>query len=467
MNRHVAIDLGASGGRVALGTIADGKVQVEVLHRFANGGTWLPSGLYWDVIGLWREILYGLKLAGEKGKIDSVGVNSWGVDYALLDENDLLLDGLHHYRDARTDGVMEDVFAKVPRSRIYERTGIQFMSLNTIFQLVAHNRHAPGLLDHAKCLLMVPDLFHFWLCGRKASELTIASTSQLFDPRGRRWDAELMGECGIPRSLFAEIVEPGTVLGEMRPEIAAQIGLLGAKVIAPAAHDTASAVAAVPAEDSDDWAYISSGTWALAGVEADAPQISERTLQLNLTNEAGVRGTTRLLKNIVGLWILQECRRSWGDPDYADLYSEAERATCSSTIDPDDPRFVQPSDQMPAHVQAFCRESGQAVPSTRGEITRCVLESLARKSAEVLDQLESVTGKAIRQVHIVGGGSQIGFLNQLVANASRRTVIAGPTDATLIGNLLIQAESFGSIAKGSIREVVRQSERPMVFEPRE
>lgn len=470
MNRHVAIDLGASGGRVALGSIEDGRIEIEVLHRFPNGGTWLPSGLYWDVIGLWREILYGLKLAGEKGQIASVGVNSWGVDYALLDENDLLIDQPHHYRDARTDGVMEALFKSVPRDRIYERTGIQFMSLNTIFQLIAHEKQAPGILGKTRSLLLMPDLIHFWLCGRRASELTIASTSQLFDPRGRRWDDELIRECGLPRGIFQEIVEPGTVLGEIRPEIADQIGLSGAQIIAPAAHDTASAVAAVPAEDGEDWAYISSGTWALAGVETPAPVISAKTLELNLTNEAGVRGTTRLLKNITGLWILQECRRVWGDPPYADLYAEAGAAERGrdghATIDPDDARFTQICDRMPQRVQEFCAETGQPVPQTRGEITRCVLDSLASRSAEVLDQLEGVIGTPIRTVHIVGGGSQIDLLNRLVANASRRVVIAGPVDATLTGNLLIQAESFGSIPKGSIREVVRRSETPRTFEPK-
>ncbi len=471
MNRHVAVDLGASGGRVALGVIEDGRLEVEVLHRFANGGTWLPTGLYWDVIGLWRDILYGLKLAGDRGKVDSVGVNSWGVDYALLDENSLLIDQPHHYRDARTDGVMESLFERVSRATIYERTGIQFMSLNTIFQLVAHERHAPGVLGRAKRLLMMPDLFHYWLSGRQASELTIASTSQLFDPHSRQWDFELMQDCGIPGGLFAEIVEPGTTLGEVEPAIAAQIGLLGTKVIVPAGHDTASAVAAVPATDGDDWAYISSGTWSLAGVETDQPYISETTLGLNLTNEAGVRGTTRLLKNITGLWILQECRRAWGDPDYADLYSEAALGGNSSTsespslIDPDDQRFLQPCDKMPDRVQAYCRETGQPVPQTRGEIARCILDSLAKRCVDVLDQLASVTGKPIRRVHIVGGGSQIDLLNQLVADASGRTVFAGPTDSTLTGNLLIQAEAFGSIPRGSIREVVRKSERPRVFQP--
>jgi rhamnulokinase len=459
MTRHVAIDLGASGGRVALGTIEGGRLHVEVLHRFPNAGTQLATGLYWDLIGIWREILHGLKLAGERGRIDSVGVNSWGVDYVLLDQADLLMDGMRHYRDPRTDGVMEDLFQTLPRERIYDRTGIQFMSLNTIFQLVAHEKQSPGILQRAKTLLMVPDLFHFWLCGRKATELTIASTSQLFNPRTRDWDRDLMKDCSIPTHPFCDVVEPGTILGEVRPEI----GLPGAKVIAPAAHDTASAVAAVPAE-GDDWAYISSGTWALAGVEVPAPEITQQTLKLNLTNEAGTRGTTRLLKNIVGLWILQECRRAWGEVDYVDLYREAESSSIPSLIDPDNRVFLQPNDDMPELVRTYCELHGKPVPSTRGDITRCVLQSIAEKTKEVLGQLERVSGRTIVNVHIVGGGSQIALLNQLIADAAKRKVIAGPVDATLIGNLLVQAESFGSIQRGSIRQVVRASEQQTVFE---
>jgi rhamnulokinase len=445
---------------VALGTIDGGKLQVKVLHRFPNSGTQLPTGLYWDVVGIWREILHGLKLAGERGLVDSVGVNSWGVDYVLLDEADLLMDGMRHYRDPRTDGAMEDLFKTVPRDHIYDRTGIQFMSLNTIFQVVAHEKQSPGILQRAQALLMVPDLFHFWLCGRKATELTIASTSQLFNPRTRDWDRDLMRDCGIPTHPFCEIVEPGTVLGEVK----AEIGLPGAKVIAPAAHDTASAVAAVPAEGTD-WAYISSGTWALAGVEVPAPEITQQTLKLNLTHEAGTQGTTRLLKNIVGLWILQECRRAWGDVDYAQLYAEAQGSSVSSIIDTDDARFLQVCDQMPERVRAYCADSGQTIPQTRGDITLCVLKSIAHRSSEVMDQLEAVTAREIRTIHIVGGGSQITLLNQLIADAAKRKVIAGPVDATLIGNLLVQAEACGSIEPGSIRQVVRASEQQTLFEP--
>lgn len=459
-SRHVAIDLGASGGRVALGIVDKGKLQVEVLHRFPNGGAWFPSGLYWDHVALWREIQHGLKLASERGSIDTVGANSWGVDYALLDENGLLIDGIHHYRDPRTDHAMEKVFARVPREEVYARTGIQFMSLNTIFQLAAHEERAPGILSQAHRLLFVPDLIHFWLCGSVVSERTIASTSQLYNPRTKSWDRELMESCGIPTHLFGEIVDPGTELGSVRPEL----GLGKAKVIAPAAHDTASAVAAVPAE-GENWAYLSSGTWALAGIESEHPVINDQTLELNFTNEAGVNGTIRLLKNITGLWILQECRRAWGDPDYDTLYREAEQSPCSSKIDPDHPCFQQPSDDMPGRIQAFCSDAGLQPPQTRGEVVRCILESLAHRTAEVLDQLSSLTRMPIETLHIVGGGSQIRLLNQLMATRADRRVVTGPVDATLTGNLLIQAESFGSIEPGSLRAVVRASEQLEVFSP--
>ncbi|GBF06179.1 rhamnulokinase, rhaB [Deinococcus aerius] len=463
--RHVAIDLGASGGRVALGTIQDGRLAVEVLHRFPNGGVLVRGGLYWDVLGLWREILHGLRLAAGHGPIHSVGVDSWAVDYALLDEHDLLLDGVHHYRDRRTDGVMEAVTARVGREVIYGATGIQFLPFNTAYQLVAHERQAPGILRRARRLLMVPDLLHFWLSGRQAGEVTNASTTQLYDPRRGEWAAPLLEALGIPAGLLPTVVPPGTVLGEVTPEVAHETGLAGTRVIAPATHDTASAVAAVPAS-GEGWAYLSSGTWSLVGVETPRPVLSPTALRYNLTNEAGVNGTTRLLKNVMGLWTMQECRRAWGNPDFATLYGDAERVLEGGPlIDPDDPRFLPPGLDMPQRIQAYCAETGQAIPQTPAEITRCVLESLAHRCAEVLDELEEVTGGRVLTLHVVGGGAQIGFLNGLLADISGRTVIAGPVEATLLGNLLVQAEASGSIPGGGLREVVRASEVLTHFVP--
>jgi rhamnulokinase len=464
--RHVAVDLGASGGRVALGTIRDGRLDVEILHRFPNGGVPIQGGLYWDHIGLWREILRGLKLAGERGSVVSVGVNSWGVDYALLDEYDLVIDGVRHYRDARTDGAMERLFNKIPSDRLYAATGIQFMQLNTIFQLFAQMERTPGHLARATSALMFPDLLHFWLSGKKVAEISIASTSQMVDPLKRVWSEEIMEELGLRADLFPPTVEPGTILGPVADEIAEQTGLHGASVIVPAAHDTGSAVAAVPAAGTDGWAYISSGTWSLVGVESPHPVINAQTTAQNLTNEAGIKGTTRLLKNVMGLWILQECRRAWGNHDYPELYAEAEALPSGGpTIDPDDLRFLHPSDDMPGLVRGWCRENGLRIPDSRGEITRCVLDSLAHRSAQILDGLQQVTGQRIHTVHIVGGGSQIEFLNQLIADSSGRTVVAGPVEATLIGNLLIQAEAAGSIDPGSIRNTVRESVELKRYEP--
>ncbi|WP_034388934.1 rhamnulokinase family protein [Deinococcus sp. YIM 77859] len=463
--RHVAIDLGASSGRVALGTVRDGKLVVEVLHRFSNGGVPVQGGLYWDVLGLWREILHGLRLAAGHGPIDSVGVDSWAVDYALLDEHDLLLDGVHHYRDPRTNGVMEALVAAVGRETIYDTTGIQFLPFNTAYQLAAHERQAPGLLGRARRLLLLPDLLHFWLSGRSVTERTNASTTQLYDPRRDEWAWPLLRAFALPAGLFPEIVPAGTVLGEIKPEIARETGLEATRVIAPATHDTASAVAAVPAR-GEGWAYVSSGTWFLVGVETPRPIMTPEALRHNLTNEAGVDGTTRLLKNVMGLWIVQECRRAWGNVDYAELYAEAEAAPPGGPlIDPDDPRFLPPGPDMPGRVQRFCEETGQAVPGTRAQIVRCILESLALRTAQVLAQLEAVTGRVIHTVHVVGGGSQVHFLNGLIAEACNRRVIAGPVEATLIGNLLVQAEACGSIPTGHRRTIVLASEPLHTFEP--
>ncbi|MFC4640339.1 rhamnulokinase [Deinococcus hohokamensis] len=466
VSRHVAIDLGASSGRVALGTVQAGKLTVEVLHRFPNGGVPVQGGLYWDVLGLWREVLHGLRLAAGHGPIDSVGVDSWAVDYALLDEHDQLIGGVHHYRDTRTDGVMEDLLTRMPREAVYDATGIQFLPFNTAYQLVAHERQAPGVLGRAAHLLMVPDLLHFWLSGRQVTEQTNASTTQLYDPRTGQWAGPVLDAFQVPAGLLPDIVPPGTDLGEVTSAITHETGLAGTRVVAPATHDTASAVAAVPAR-GEGWAYLSSGTWSLVGVETSHPVITPEALRHNLTNEAGVGSTTRLLKNIMGLWIIQECRRAWGNPEFAQLYANAELAPSGGPlIDPDDARFLPPGLDMPQRVQAYCEETGQATPQSPAEITRCILESLAVRTSEVLSALENVTRQTISTVHIVGGGSQVRFLNQLIADLSGRVVVAGPVEATLIGNLLVQAEACGQIPEGSLRDIVLTSEALDTFEPR-
>ncbi|HUZ63282.1 MAG TPA: rhamnulokinase family protein [Acetobacteraceae bacterium] len=454
---HVAIDLGASGGRVAIGRVTDGRLQMELLHRFPNGGVPLGENLYWDVLGLWREVLTGLRLAAAQGPVASIGVTTWGLDYALLDRSGRLADFAYHYRDRRTEGMMEAAFARMPRAAIYGRTGVQFLPMNTLWQLLAHHRQAPGRFDSAATLLMMPDLFHFWLCGVAAVERTNASTTQFFDPRTGGWARDLFATFDLPPHLLPPIVQPGTVLGPLSQAVARETGIVGAVVIAPATHDTASAVAAVPASSASPWAYVSSGTWSLVGVEAPAPVMSDAALAANLTNEAGVRGTTRLLKNMGGLWLLQECRRAWNEPDFASLYAAAETIAPAGLVDPDDAAFVPQGADMPARIQAFCRDTGQAVPQSPPEIARCIFESLALKTAVILDEIAAVIGQQAETVHVVGGGSQIGLLNRLLAGATGRPVVAGPVEATAMGNLLVQAEAMGRIAHGTLRDVVRAS----------
>ncbi|MFC5847212.1 rhamnulokinase [Deinococcus petrolearius] len=459
VSRHLAIDLGASSGRVALGTLEGGRLSVEILHRFPNGGVPVRGGLYWDVLGLWREVLHGLRLAATRGGVASVGVNSWAVDYGLLDGRGELLGAVNHYRSPRLNGVMERVQGELGAGHIYEATGIQFLPFNTLYQLAAE---PPERLAQARTLLMVPDLLHFWLCGARVTERTNASSTQFFDPRSGEWATGLLESLGVSPLLLPRIVEPGTVLGTLSPEVERETGLRGVRVVAPATHDTASAVAAVPAQEEDGWAYVSSGTWSLVGLETPAPVITAAARAANLTNEAGVGGTTRLLKNVMGLWIVQQCNAAWG-LDFGELYAGAAAVPPGPLIDPDDARFAPMGHDMPTRVQAYCRETGQAVPQTPAEITRCILDSLALRTAEVLETLQDVSGQAVGTVHVVGGGSQIAPLNQLIADASGRPVVAGPVEATLIGNLLVQSGALDR--PGELRAVVRASNDLQTFTP--
>ena len=433
---------------MALGTVEEGRLTVEILHRWSHGGVPVQGNLYWNILGIWEQILHGLTLAPKD--VESVGVNSWGVDYGLIDEHGNLLDGVHHYRSNRTQGVMEEMVLRIRPELIYNETGVQFMGINTVYQLVAHHRALPAC-STAKRLLFVPDLIHYWLSGRMANERTIVSTSQLYDPRHDEWAYPMLESIPItlPMDLSSPLADAGTVLGPLSVDVATETGLKGTKVVLPASHDTASAVAAVPAEAGDDWAYVSSGTWSLVGIETPEPVITKAALEANLTNEAGYGGTTRLLKNVMGLWMLQECRRAWGDVSFDELYREAEAIEGGPTFDPDDARFLPPGLDMPERVKAVC-----AVES-RAQITRAIFDSLAEKTNEVLNALERVSGRTITTVHIVGGGSQIDFLNRLIAQRTGRKVVAGPVEATLMGNLLVQAEAMGSIPRDSIRDVVR------------
>ncbi len=458
----LAFDLGAESGRAVLGLFDGGRLQLEVIHRFPNGPVRVLDALHWDVLRLYEDMLNGLrKAASQPGGIDCLGVNTWGVNFALLGRGGTLLGNPRHYRDPMTEGAMEASFARVSRAEIFRRTGLQFLRFNTLFQLVALGRDGSPLLDAAETLLFMPDLFHYFFTGVRVNEFTDASTSQMLDPYTKKWAYELVEAMGLPTQILGSIAPPGTMLGPLRPSIASETGINPAAVVLPASHDTASAVAAVPASGTS-WAYLSSGTWSLLGVEISRPVIDDRALRYNFTNEGGVGGTVRLLKNIMGLWLIQECRRAWQregkDFSYEELARQAEASPpWSAVIDPDAPAFLLPAN-MPAAIADFCRRTAQTVPTEPGAVVRCALEGLAFRYRWVLERLEQLTGQRLEVIHVVGGGSQNGLLCQFTADACNRPVLAGPVEATAIGNLLVQAIGRGLL--GSLqdaREVVRRS----------
>jgi len=471
MNRFLAIDLGAESGRAMLGILDQGMLSLEELHRFPNTPVHLPTGLYWDTLRLFQEIRHALAICGRERKIvlDGIGIDTWGVDFALLGADGALVDNPRHYRDARNNGALEKMLKVMPREEIFAETGIQFMQINTLCQLSAMKLADSPALEVANTLLFTPDLFNYWLTGVMCAEVSIASTSQFYNPAKKHWAKDLFRRLGIAESILPEIVPSGTRLGTLLPEVADASGLsTDTPVFATASHDTASAVAAVPAE-GQDWGYISSGTWSLMGVELDAPVINERSLVLNFTNEVGAGGTIRLLKNIAGLWLLQECRRAWAlagrEYSYAQLVELAAAApSCGETIDPDS--FPDPG-HMPERIAEHCRAFGWDTPEQPGGMVRLILESLAASYRKVLENLETLTGRRINHIHIVGGGSRNELLNQLAANAMRRLVIAGPAEATAAGNILVQAIGAGIVSGVSeAREVVRRSFPIQVYEPR-
>ena len=472
---YLAIDLGASGGRHMAATLADGRLQLEEIYRFDNGPVEANGRLYWDLLGLWSHVRRGLRAAGSRfgAALVSVGVDTWGVDFGLLDRNGDLLGNPYHYRDARTNGIMEKAFRVVSRREIFEHTGLQYLPFNTLYQLVAMKLAGSPLLEVAERLLMMPDLFHWLLTGVQSNEMTDASTTQFFNPLRRGWATELFERFGLPTRILGPLSEPGTILGPLRAAVAAESGLQ-AQVILPGAHDTASAVAAVPAESRPgqrpDWCYISLGTWACMGIESPQPNVDPKVLALNFTNEGGVGGTTRLLKNICGLWLLQECRRIWSQAGRSWSWDDLTRMAASarplvSFIDPDAAGFLAPAD-MPRAICDFCRHTSQVVPADEGAVLRCALDSLALKIRCVLGMCEQLAGGRIDTIHIVGGGTQNRQLCQATANASGRRVVAGPIEATAIGNILVQAVATGGL--GSIaeaRECVRRSFPVEVYQP--
>ena len=512
---YLAIDIGASSGRAVLGRFDGAKLTLEEVHRFENGPVRIGDGLYWDALRLFEQIKAGLARCTQRGiKLDAVGIDTWGVDFGLF-AGDELLSMPRHYRDPRNAPAMEQALARVPRAEVYQHTGIQFLPFNTLFQIAAVARHTPRLLDLADRLLFMPDLFAYWLTGAMATEPTIASTSQMLDPRTAQWSQELLKKVGLPARLLPAIEATGSIAGTLLPHVAAEVGQSGLTVIRTASHDTAAAVAAVPAVEeregipaglvarkdsrtsgdfrtsgnpkskiqnpkcvtggkrvAGNWAYISSGTWSLIGVELPAPLINADALAANFANELGVGGTVRFLRNVAGLWLVQESQRTWAAQGQSYTHEQlAQMAGAAPAftafVDPDDARFAEPGD-APARIREFCADTGQPVPETPGAVVRCVLESLAFKYRRVLGTLERLIGRSIDVLHVVGGGSRNALLNQFTANATGKPAIAGPVEATAAGNLMVQALAQGRVSSPTeIRQVIAASSDLRRYEPRD
>ena len=466
---YLAFDFGAESGRAVLAHLQSGILTTEEVHRFPNEPVEYGGSLHWDTPRLWFEVRKALARLGEV-ELAGIGVDAWGVDYALVGEHGELLQNPYHYRDRRTQGVMEEVLRKASKEEIYQATGIQFMPINTLYQLFAAQRRTPKLLEAAKYLLTIPDLFNYWLTGNAVCEFTNATTTQMVDPVKRAWAIGLMQRLELPAHLPAPIVEPGSIVGTLLPELAGHSSLADTTVIAPACHDTGSAVAAISARDGT--AFLSSGTWSLLGTELDSPVITPDALRMNFTNEGGVNGTTRLLKNVMGLWMLQGCRQSWGaqglSSDYRELIELATREpSFRHLVDPDDESFLRPPDMLTA-INQFCIRTHQPIPQAPGAYVRAVLESLAFKYRLVLRNLEHVSGTHIQQIRIIGGGSKNRLLNQLTADATGRRVLAGPAEATALGNVAIQILATGGAASlQEVRAIVDRSFPTEIFDPLE
>ena len=465
----LAVDLGASSGRVMLGRFDGEKISVEELHRFSNDPVTLGGTMYWDFLRLFHEIRQGLLKSKKYGKADSVSVDTWGVDFGLLDEGGNLLENPVHYRDSRVNGMLEKSFALLDADRFYQITGTQFMEINTVFQLLYLAQNRRELLDRADCMLLMPDLFHYFLCGEKSCEYSIASTTQLLDARRKTWSKEVLKALGLPEKILQPVIPSGTPLSPLRPDIAGELGVDPMLVVAGAGHDTQCAMAAVPTQEKD-FIFISCGTWSLFGTELPEPVITQDSRRLNLANEGGAGGRISFLKNIIGLWLVQESRRQWIREGKEYSFGEleqlaAEEAPFRSLIDPDAPEFV-PAGDVPERIREFCRRTGQPVPETPGQIVRCIDESLALKYRLTLDEIRECTGKDYPVIHMVGGGTQSGLLCRFTADACARPVCAGPVEATVYGNLALQLMAAGEIGGLSeLRSIVAASEPVKRYEP--
>ena len=473
-SRHIlAFDLGAGSGRAILGALDDGRLHIQELRRFSNAPLNIRGSYHWNVFGLFGEVIESLsacKAALADVPLGSIGFDTWGLDYALLAGDGTFLGLPYTYRDQRTEGMMEHFFSRVPARRIYELTGIQFMPINTLYQLSAFARNGSPILSCVNDLLFIPDIFNYLLTGEKRTEFTFATTSQLFNPWTMDWEDELFAALGVSRSIMQEVIPPGEIIGELSPAIGSQTGLGRALVVAPATHDTGSAIAATPAAGVD-WAYISSGTWSLMGIETPQAICTDEARELNFTNEGGVEGTFRFLKNIMGFWLVQQCREAWKTKhvyDYDELTALAGASPPFVTlIDPNWREFLNPSD-MPEAIRQFCQRTSQPAPASVGATVRCILESLALEYRRVLDQLRQTAPHPIRAIHIIGGGSRNGPLCQFTANATGLPVLAGPAEATAVGNILIQALGLGYLGSlAEIRDIVRRSFEVETYTPRD
>lgn len=467
----LAFDFGASSGRAILATFDGERIHMEEIHRFSNDPVNVCGVFHWDVLRLFHEIKQGITKAVHAGGFDAIGIDTWGVDFGLIDRNGHLLNNPVHYRDARTDGMMEKVFASIPKEELYGRTGIQFASLNTIFQLAYLSRYEPETLAQADHLLLMPDLFAYFLTGEMRAEYTNVSTTQCLDPMTGDWAYDLLERLGVPTRLLPPIVDAGTTYGTLSDAICEELGAPKVPVIAVATHDTGSAVVAVPSSEKD-FIFISCGTWSLFGTELQKPIINDASFGFNLTNEGGYGRTTRFLKNIMGLWLIQESRRQWiregEDVSYGDLEREALAAEpLRCFIDPDADDFVRPGN-LPRRVQEYCRRTGQYVPATRGEIMRCIYESLAMKYRYTFHAIREVTGLEYRVIHMIGGGTKDRLLCQMAADACNTRVIAGPIEATATGNVAVQLMALGEIRDlAEARRIIAASEEPRFYEPQD
>lgn len=465
----MAIDFGASSGRAVIGDFDGEKITLTEIHRFSNDPVILGKTMYWDVLRLFHEIKQSLIKSKAYGEIESVAIDTWGVDFGLLDKDGRLLENPVHYRDSRTAGMMEESFKLIDKDRFYGITGNQFMEINTAFQLLSLVKNRPELLERADKLVLMPDLFNYFLSGEIHAEQSIASTTQLFDQKSRKWSEEVIDALGIKRSLMPDIIKSGTIAGTLSEEICEELDMKPVKIIAVCGHDTQSALAACPAAEKD-FAFLSCGTWSLLGTELDEPVIDENSSRLNVTNELGCEGKTSFLKNIIGLWLIQESRRQWiregKEYSYAELEIMAKEAKpFKCFVDPDAPEFT-PAGNIPERIRKYCERTGQEIPESTGEIMRCIYESLALKYRSAIGQLEECTGRKFETLYMFGGGTKDRFLSELAANACGIKVSSGPAEATSLGNIAVQLMADGTISGlGEARKIVRRSEKISIFEP--